>query len=828
MALPQFIFGGSTGVSSPQELQRLRMIADSLAAPRAPKNVGEGLSALGEALGYRFAAAKADKMEAGGQESAQSAIAKALGGAGSFPPAPGGGAAPAPSGGAPAAIPQAAQAHEGNPVNLSGNKQAFVEALMPAAIEESKRTGVDPRIIVAQAAQETGWGKSAPGNNYFGIKSHGAGGGQTFTTHEVINGKRVKINDSFRQFASPADSVRGYGEFLLKNPRYRPMMQAQGLDAQLQALGASGYATDPNYAQSVGAIARGLPMPAVAANEAMATGQPIQVASNDPSAGVAQALNGPPAEYAKNGTTQAQWAAMNRPGEDLAPNPIAAALQRPTPPAEIAPEDVAAIQARPRPADAVAYNGPGATIDPGYLQNRPPIDPMAQTRMRNSQGEQVVPGVTPGAPAAVTPAGQRVVQQMVNPQSMTGGAPMPMMGQPPQQSSAGPQAPVRGQVQPGNIDLGNRPVVKNADGTISTVRSMSFRNNKGQEVLIPTVADDGSRILSDQEAKEQYGRTGKHLGIFDNPEDATAYAKSLHESQANLYQPPQAAPAVPDNLPVMAGGNADAIQPGQLPSMQQLMEAAQNPWLNDQQRGLVNMLIKQQMDAQDPNNALDAEYKRAQIEALRTKETAKPAGIQEYEYAKQQGFPGTFQDWEASKKGGMSLQVDPTTGAVTFQQGNMKPMTEGQSKDTVFSTRAAGALPLIDQFGDALTSLPETMGGKVPVIGNFAKSKEFQQAEQAGKEFLQAILRKDTGAAITSEETAEYGTVYLPRPGDSPELLAQKKASRSRALEALKAGMPPQALLAQEKALAASGQAAPVQEAPKKRLKFNPATGELE
>ena len=66
---------------------------------------------------------------------------------------------------------------------------------------------------------------------------------------------------------------------------------------------------------------------------------------------------------------------------------------------------------------------------------------------------------------------------------------------------------------------------------------------------------------------------------------------------------------------------------------------------------------------------------------------------------------------------------------------------------------------------------------------------------------VQAILRKDTGAAITKEETEEYGSVYLPRPGDSPDVLAQKKVSRTRALEALKAGMTPQAILAQEKAL---------------------------
>ena len=189
-----------------------------------------------------------------------------------------------------------------------------------------------------------------------------------------------------------------------------------------------------------------------------------------------------------------------------------------------------------------------------------------------------------------------------------------------------------------------------------------------------------------------------------------------------------------------------------------------------------------------------------------SKAASKPSGVQEYEYAKEQGFKGTFQDWEASKKGGMSLTVDPVTGEVSFQQGgNIKPLTEGQSKDATYSTRAEGALPIIDSMGEALTSLPQSMGAGLPVVGNYTKTKEYQQAEQAGNEFLQAVLRKDTGAAITSNEMAEYGSVYLPRPGDGPELLEQKKQSRRRALAAMKAGMTPQAILAQERALISTG-----------------------
>lgn len=152
---------------------------------------------------------------------------------------------------------------------MATNKQAFINSILPAAIQYGQRIGVDPRIIVAQAAHESAWGRSAPGNNYFGIKSHGKDGGQTFTTHEVINGQRVKMNDSFRRFDSPSDSVAGYADFLTSNKRYQPMLAAQGLDAQIDALGRSGYATDPNYADRIRSIAKNIPIGSqVAAQEA--------------------------------------------------------------------------------------------------------------------------------------------------------------------------------------------------------------------------------------------------------------------------------------------------------------------------------------------------------------------------------------------------------------------------------------------------------------------------------------------------------------------------------------------------------------------------------
>ena len=88
-------------------------------------------------------------------------------------------------------------------------------------------------------------------------------------------------------------------------------------------------------------------------------------------------------------------------------------------------------------------------------------------------------------------------------------------------------------VVPGTIDLYNRPEVPNQGG-LSTVYSASF-NIDGKEVLLP-LADDG-RILTDEEAVQKYLRTGQHLGIFDTPDAASAYAAQLHtDYEAGKYR----------------------------------------------------------------------------------------------------------------------------------------------------------------------------------------------------------------------------------------------------------------------------------------------------
>ncbi len=154
---------------------------------------------------------------------------------------------------------------------------------------------------------------------------------------------------------------------------------------------------------------------------------------------------------------------------------------------------------------------------------------------------------------------------------------------------------------------------------------------------------------------------------------------------------------------------------------------------------------------------------------------------------------------------GTSLSVDPTTGAVTFNQGaGVKPPTEAQSKDTVFATRATNSLPLVDKYEQSLLSLGENLAEGIPLnLGNYAQSEEYQVARDAGRDFLATLLRKDSGAAITSNEEQIYGRMFLPQPGDKPAALQAKRQRRALAVEAIKAGMPPAAIENMAKALEA-------------------------
>ena len=126
-------------------------------------------------------------------------------------------------------------------------------------------TGILAGTLVAQAILESS-GKDLNGDwkvggsklsrealNLFGIKTSKAWKGKTYNinTGEVVKGQKVVVNADFRAYDSYEDSIRDYIKFLKENPRYSNVFKAKTVSEQAKELKKAGYATNPNYADTV-------------------------------------------------------------------------------------------------------------------------------------------------------------------------------------------------------------------------------------------------------------------------------------------------------------------------------------------------------------------------------------------------------------------------------------------------------------------------------------------------------------------------------------------------------------------------------------------------
>lgn len=140
---------------------------------------------------------------------------------------------------------------------------AFVKAVLPYAEHAAATLGVSARVLIAQAALETGWGKKIIGGlgegsskNIFNIKATGWDGAKSSArTLEFEGGGMVRKTESFRRYDSMLDSFNDYVRLIQDNPRYAGALRAGGDPyAYARALQSAGYATDPQYAQKINSI----------------------------------------------------------------------------------------------------------------------------------------------------------------------------------------------------------------------------------------------------------------------------------------------------------------------------------------------------------------------------------------------------------------------------------------------------------------------------------------------------------------------------------------------------------------------------------------------
>lgn len=147
---------------------------------------------------------------------------------------------------------------------------------------------------------------------------------------------------------------------------------------------------------------------------------------------------------------------------------------------------------------------------------------------------------------------------------------------------------------------------------------------------------------------------------------------------------------------------------------------------------------------------------------------------------------------------------DNPSGSITLTPGYNKPLNGEQSNAAMFGARAARANELLNSLetgGITNPGIIKSAAESVPFVGGALGSgintlpgalggpNQFQQqTDQARRDFVNAVLRKESGAAISQSEFDNANRQYFPQPGDSPAVIEQKRANRALEIKTLGLG----------------------------------------
>jgi hypothetical protein len=191
-------------------------------------------------------------------------------------------------------------------------------------------------------------------------------------------------------------------------------------------------------------------------------------------------------------------------------------------------------------------------------------------------------------------------------------------------------------------------------------------------------------------------------------------------------------------------------------------------------------------NAYAPNNAR-AKFKSIISEMRRKKED--PNFIRYV--MDQEGYDVSMVDQElanlASYETGQPIQSKPMdTNAIPGDKIDQTQLTAAQSTALLYGQRMFQSGKILDAQDETIANkgLMGSIGQKIDemnvggtVTGQFV-GEDFKKYDQAKRDFINASLRRESGAVISPEEFKNAEMQYFPKPGDSADVLAQKKANR--------------------------------------------------
>jgi flagellar protein FlgJ len=135
----------------------------------------------------------------------------------------------------------------------------FVETLLPFSKKAGKELGIDPKLILAQAALETNWGRSIPKHkdgsssfNMFGLTGQSQlGNSVKLRTKEFKGNKPYHRFASFRAYMSFSECFSDYVRILSTERYQRKIQDAKTAHEVARGIQRAGFATDPNYARKL-------------------------------------------------------------------------------------------------------------------------------------------------------------------------------------------------------------------------------------------------------------------------------------------------------------------------------------------------------------------------------------------------------------------------------------------------------------------------------------------------------------------------------------------------------------------------------------------------
>jgi flagellar protein FlgJ len=489
-----------------------------------------------------------------------------------------------------------------------------------------------------------------------------------------------------------------------------------------------------------------------------------------------------------------------------------------------------------------------ASLDPAAGLPVPQMAPPVDTAMN---------GMAAPNPSRFAPDAQPVVPGIPGQQTMPLSPQSGLSAAQPQQAGVNP--------------INNRPILDNGDGSYSTEESITVtdpRLNGGQPTNIPSIWG-GRRTASEDEAVNEAIRSGQQFPAFGSIDEAVSAAKARSNSLAA---------GVPGGAQYggieMAGNAPQPVQMAQNGNnMQAIIEALSSPYASPQERDIAGILLQQNMQQSDPMRALQMEKMGLEMEAMRnpqkeydfitgrdgsifrTSKTGQleqvyggkpeqPTDVKVYEYAKQQGYAGTFPDWQIEQKRAGASQVNIDQKA---EGAFDKKLAEKQAETfDAMATEGMAANADLAVIGELETLLGQN-GGVTDGIAGWLAQRGIGGEGMSDLQAAQALINKlvptqrQPGSGTMSDRDVELFTRSLPNlwntPGGNQKILsvmrglAQYKQQQGQIAQAVMTGeMTRQEATAKlrslQNPLAEFGK--PPSATTGKRLRFNPETGELE